>query len=120
MTIKTQSAKAKGRKLQQWVVEQIYNLFPHLEEGDARSTSMGANGEDVTLSPAARRVFPYSVECKARASFVAYPWLLQAKANSNGHTPILIVKQDRSPPLVVMYAEDWFNEKQLDGNYQSH
>lgn len=58
MPIKTSSAKAKGRRHQQWVRDKIYETFPVLEDGDVRSTSMGAGGEDLQLSPAARRLFP--------------------------------------------------------------
>jgi len=47
--LKPQSAKAKGRKLQQWVRDQILQRFPTLSTDDVRSTSMGASGEDVQL-----------------------------------------------------------------------
>ena len=47
--MKTQSAKAKGRKLQQWVRDQlIEQLNVHPE--DIESRSMGAGGEDLILS----------------------------------------------------------------------
>ena len=62
--MKAQSAKAKGRKLQQVVRDGVLKRFPSLEPDDVRSTSMGAGGEDVQLSPVARRLFPYQVECK--------------------------------------------------------
>lgn len=110
--MKTQSAKAKGRNLQKWVVEEIFQLFPDLEEGDVRSTGMGQGGEDVQLSPSARKLFPYSIECKARESIAVYAWYQQARANAPaGSTPLLIVKQNRSEPLVIVSASDWFKEK---------
>ncbi len=62
--MKTSSCKAKGRNLQKWVRDLILESFPSLEADDVRSTSMGAGGEDVQLSPAARKLFPYSLECK--------------------------------------------------------
>ena len=47
--MKTQSAKAKGRKLQQWVRDQIIEqLEVHPE--DIESRSMGAGGEDLIVS----------------------------------------------------------------------
>jgi hypothetical protein len=108
--IKTSSAKAKGRKLQQWVVDKLYDLFPLLEDGDIKSTSMGANGEDVQMSPAARKMIPLSIECKARGSVAVYGWLDQAQTNCpKGSQPILVVKQDRAKPLVVVDAEYFFN-----------
>ena len=61
--MKTQSAKAKGRKLQQWVRDQIIEqLEVHPE--DIESRSMGAGGEDLIMARAARQKFPFSVECK--------------------------------------------------------
>ena len=61
--MKTQSAKAKGRKLQQWVRDQIIEqLEVHPE--DIESRSMGAGGEDLIMARAAREKFPFSIECK--------------------------------------------------------
>ena len=52
--MKTQSAKAKGRKLQQWVRDQIIEqLEVHPE--DIESRSMGAGGEDLIMARAARQ-----------------------------------------------------------------
>lgn len=109
MPIKPSSAKAKGRKHQQWVRDKIYETFPVLEDGDVRSTSMGAGGEDLQLSPAARRLFPYSVECKAYKSFAVYSVLDQAAENApEGAEPIAIIKGDRRKPLAVLDAEHFF------------
>jgi len=59
-----QSRKQKGRRLQQAVRDLILENFKELEPDDVRSTPMGVSGTDVQLSPAARRLFPYSTECK--------------------------------------------------------
>ena len=62
--LKTQSAKAKGRRLQQWVREQlIEELKVHPE--DVESRSMGVGGEDLIMARA-REKFPYSIECKIK------------------------------------------------------
>ena len=58
------SAKAKGRKLQTWVVDKILALFPSLSSLDVKSTPMGVNGVDVQLSSLAQKFFPYDIECK--------------------------------------------------------
>ena len=59
--MKTQSAKAKGRNLQQWVRTQlIEQLDVHPE--DIESRSMGAGGEDLIMARAARQKFPFSIE----------------------------------------------------------
>jgi hypothetical protein len=59
--MKTSSAKAKGRRFQQWVRDQlIETLSVHPE--DIESRSMGAGGEDLIMARAARQRFPYSIE----------------------------------------------------------
>lgn len=109
MAITPQSAKSKGRRLQQWVRDKLYSTFPKLEDGDIRSTSMGSNGEDLLLSPAARRCFPYSVECKSNKSFAVYKIMDQATENCpKGATPLAIIKGDRKKPLAIIDAEHFF------------
>ena len=59
--MKTSSAKAKGRRLQQKFREMlIEKLDIHPE--DIESRSMGAGGEDLIMSRAARQKFPFSIE----------------------------------------------------------
>lgn len=61
--MKTSSAKAKGRRFQQWVRDLlIEDLQIHPE--DIESRSMGAGGEDLIMARAAREKFPMSIECK--------------------------------------------------------
>lgn len=103
------SGKAKGRRLQQLVRDKILKTYPSLEPDDCKSTAMGQNGEDVQLSPAARRLFPYSIECKSRKTLSLYDWYEQARNNSNKSEPLLIVKKDYSKPLVVIDMEHFFN-----------
>ena len=101
--MKTASAKNKGRTLQKLVRDKILDTFPELEPDDCKSTSMGAGGEDIQLSPAARKLFPFSVEAKSRASIGVYAWYQQAKTNAPKNTePLLVIKQNHSKPLVVI------------------
>lgn len=105
--MKTSSAKQKGRKFQQWVRDAILSLFPHLEDDDVRSTSMGASGEDIQLSPAARKAFPYQVECKnqERLNF----WSAWEQATGSGeYMPLLFIKRNHTKPIVCMDAEHFF------------
>ena len=54
--MKTSSAKAKGRKLQDLVRDKLLEKFKnYLEEDDIKSAIMGETGEDIKLSPAAKR-----------------------------------------------------------------
>jgi hypothetical protein len=78
---------------------------------------MGAGGEDVQLSPAARKLIPYSIECKSRKSIAVYSYMDQAKDNSpSGAEPLVVVKADRKDPLVIIDA-DYFikNMRQKNG-----
>lgn len=109
--MKPQSAKSKGRLHQQWTRDEILKNFPTLEPDDVQSRSMGAGGEDLMLSPAARKVFPFSVECKSRASFAFYKDLEQAKYNCpEGSQPLLVCRGNRKKPVVIVDAE-WFFER---------
>ena len=66
---------------------------------------MGAQGEDLMLSPAARAVFPYSVECKNQESINFWNAYAQAVANCGEHQPLLVLKRNRQKPVVVLDAE---------------
>ena len=66
---------------------------------------MGCGGEDVQLSPAARKLFPFSVECKSVEKLNVWAAYEQASANSGEHEPLLIMKKNRKQPLVVLDAK---------------
>ena len=102
--MKPQSAKAKGRKLQQWVRDQLIehrNVHPE----DIESRSMGAGGEDLIMARDARQKFPYSVECKNQEAVNVWKAYEQATENCKGYEPLVVIKRNRSKPLVVMDAE---------------
>lgn len=101
--ISVQSAKGKGRKGQQLVRDVLLEAFPALEPDDIRSTSMGAGGADLQLSPAAKRLIPYEFEVKVRAK--GFTPLYDALKQADGHgdlDAVAVVKQDRCQPLAVI------------------
>jgi len=104
--VKSQSCKSKGRRLQQAVRDLILENFKDLEEDDVRSTSMGAGGEDVLLSPKARKYFPFSIECKNQEKINVWQSLKQAKENSGKHTPLLIFKRNHSKTYACLELKD--------------
>lgn len=111
------SAKAKGRRLVADFVKRISTSLDIPEE-EFTITPSGVNGEDLVPSPAARKRFPFSVEAKSRASIVIYKWFKQAEGH--GHEPILLIKQNRSEPLIVMRTETFLrliNEKEKDNDH---
>ena len=102
--MKTSSAKAKGRKLQQWMRNLlIEKLDVHPE--DIESRSMGAGGEDLIMARAAREKFPMSIECKNQEKVNVWEAYKQAEDNSGKYEPVVIIKRNKSKPLVVVDAE---------------
>ncbi len=91
MSIKSSSGKAKARLHQQWSASMLIEEF-NLEQGDAVSCPLGSPGEDVILSPHAKRVLGISVECKARKDFDPKVWLKQAERNADGR-PVYTKKE---------------------------
>ena len=61
--MKTSSAKAKGRKLQQWFTNLLVEVLS-LDKEDLESRPMGSQGEDIIMGKQSRDQFPYSIECK--------------------------------------------------------
>ena len=103
MPNKTRSAKAKGRRLQNQVRDLLLETFKdELEPDDIRSQIMGMSGEDIVLSPAARKLFPFSVECKNQEKLNIWGALEQAEENSGNHTPLVIFKRNRSKTYAVL------------------
>ena len=100
--MKPRSAKNKGKRLQNKVRDVILEKFDKLEPDDVRSITMGDSGEDILLSPAARRLFPFSVECKNQEKINIWESLNQAEGNSGKHTPLVIFKRNRSKTYAVL------------------
>jgi len=113
--MKTSSAKAKGRRLQQWFRELlIEELEIHPE--DIESRSMGAGGEDLIMARAAREKFPLSIECKNQEKVNVWKAYEQCEANSKDYEPVVVIKKNNFKPLVVVDAEYFvglFDEKEI-------
>ena len=101
------SRKSKGANFQKEIRQKLLETFPVLEDDDIKTAIMGESGEDIKLSPAARRLFPFAVEAKAQEKVSLRAWWDQTKANSGKHIPLLITKQSRKEPLVVMSLDDF-------------
>ena len=105
--MKPRSAKNKGKRLQNKVRDLILEKFnSKLESDDVRSITMCESGEDILLSPAARRLFPFSVECKSQERLSIWEALTQAEENSGDHTPLVIFKRNRSKTYAVLEFEE--------------
>ena len=101
--MKPQSAKAKGRRLQQDVRNRlIEELDVHPE--DIESRSMGASGEDLIMARAARKKFPYSIECKNQEKINIWESYKQANENSKDYEPVVVLKRNNHKPLILVDA----------------
>ena len=103
--MKTRSAKNKGKRLQNKVRDLLLETFSDLEPDDIRSAIMGETGEDIKLSTAARRLIPYSFECKNQEKINIWDSLQQAEENCGVYDPVLIFKRNRSKTYAVINIE---------------
>lgn len=101
--MKTSSAKAKGRRLQQQVVKDLQKHL-NLGEADIKSTPMGTQGVDVWLSSEAQKKFPFALECKNTERLNIWAVLEQATANAGDNKEMIVFSKNRSPKYVVL---DW-------------
>ena len=101
--MRPQSCKNKGRRLQQRVVATILNKFPHLDSDDVVSTSMGAGGEDVRMSPLARSAVPLSIECKCVERLNVRACLEQVIRNTpEGTSPCIVFSRNHASTYAVI------------------
>ena len=104
--MKTSSAKAKGRRLQQKFMQLLIEKL-EIDPEDIESRSMGAGGEDLIMSKAARHKFPFSVECKNQERLNIWSAWEQANSNRGIYEPIIVIKRNGTAPLVVLDAENF-------------
>ena len=106
MMMKTSSAKAKGRRLQQKFMQLLIEKLD-IDPEDIESRSMGAAGEDLIMSKAARNKFPFSIECKNQERMNIWSAWEQANGNKGIYQPLVVIKKNGVPPLVVLDAENF-------------
>ena len=108
ISMKTQSAKAKGRRLQQWIRDLLIEKL-EIHPEDIESRSMGAGGEDLIMARAARESFPYSIECKNQEKINIWEAYKQAEDNSKDYEPVVVLKRNNQKPLILVDAEYFVN-----------
>lgn len=102
--MKTASAKSKGRRAQQDVRDLLLEVSG-LHPDDIRSTPMGSCGEDIMLSPAARAVFPWSIECKNVEKLSIWNAIHQARANAKNSVPVVMFTKNHESMQVSVPLE---------------
>jgi len=80
-----------------------------IDPEDIESRSMGAGGEDLIMSKAARNKFPYSIECKNQEKLNIWSAWDQANSNKGLYDPIVVIKKNGVNPLVVLDAENFLD-----------
>jgi hypothetical protein len=108
--MKTSSCKAKGRRLQKRVAFDLLQLVKNLGlvADDIVSRPMATQGgegfSDIMLSPAARKVLPFNIECKnvehlnVAKTFQDYKEVYQNSAL----TLLLVHSHNKTEPMVTM------------------
>ena len=104
----TRNSKAKGRLGQQEVRDKLLETFPDLEPDDFMSTVMGDSGEDIQLSPAARKIIPLTIEVKRRKNNLktVYDYMEQASNHAKGE-PVVFYRSDRKPWVIMVGMEHY-------------
>ena len=108
--MKTRSRKAKGRRLQNWVRDELLFLFTTLSDDDIYCAIMGESGADVKFSPNAQKVLPYSIECKNKETIKRINEIIkhaQSNAKKN-QVPLGVIKMNNFEPLAILDARFLF------------
>lgn len=111
------SRKSKGRKLQQFIVKELREIFSldsdedDCYSGDIQAILMGGGGTDIKLSPRAKHLIDYDIECKNQQKWKIPEWWKQTIQNTEkGRKPLLVIKRNHQEPLVVMRWKDFKEE----------
>tara|TARA_R110002020_G_scaffold152890_1_gene331934 strand:+ start:32994 stop:33350 length:357 start_codon:yes stop_codon:yes gene_type:complete len=109
MMASPKASKAKGRRLQNYVRDFLrkkyitnWTKIPKLEDDDIKSQTMGMTGEDIVLSPIAKKLIPFSFECKNVERLNLWDSIEQAESNCEDRLPILVIKRNRSKVYAVV------------------
>lgn len=102
------SAKAKGRAFEEKIVTDIKETFD-LKKSDVRRVPASVNGIDVQLiSEKAKKMFPYSVECKSQKKIAIPAWWKQATDNvEEDTTPLLVFRVPNTSTILT--CMDWYS-----------
>jgi hypothetical protein len=109
----TASRKAKGRRLQQRIRDDLRKLGKgyraDFKDGDCESRPMGCCGTDVVLSPMALGVFPFDIEAKNCESLNVSTtfWEHYGKYTESKRLKMLIHAKNHTEPTVTMRWTDF-------------
>ena len=110
--IAVSSAKAKARRLQDWVTKNVSKItgIKYGKDELIASRPMGQSGVDTILIGKAKEMFPFSTECKYQETWSVPAWIKDAKDNQmKGTDWLLFVRKNRHEEIVIMDAEAFFD-----------
>jgi len=98
--MKAKSAKAKGKRLEQWTASQLrhHGIDAKVMPGSGAFTHFKS---DIYAN------IPFSFECKNQETTKVWEWYEQAKGDAGmAKLPVVIFKRNLSQPMALMSAED--------------
>jgi len=114
--MKTRSCKNKGARLQNFIVDNLRKKFKADQDAESRlegiiqSNPMGNSGRDVKLAGWMQDELPFDIEAKNCETWSVPQWWRQTVENTGkNRKPLLVMKKNRHPVLVVMRFEDWLD-----------
>ena len=109
--MRTSSAKAKGRRLQDFVRDVFRDIFRNqLEPDDITSRQMGGAGTDIVLTPASKRLIPFDIEAKNQEKFNLNEAMKQAINNTKpGRIPAVVFSKNQDDVYVSLKFIDLIN-----------
>ena len=112
--MRTSSAKAKGRRLQDFVRDVFRDIFrKELEPDDITSRQMGGAGTDVVLTPSAKKLIPFDIEAKNQEKFNLNEAMKQAISNcKDNRIPMVVFSKKRSKTYCVVEFEKLFEKEE--------
>ena len=107
--MRTSSAKAKGRKLQDFIRDVFRDIFREkLDVDDITSRQMGGAGTDIVLTPSAKKVIPFDIEAKNQERFNLNEAMKQSIANSkDGRIPMVVFSKNQDDVYVSLKFIDF-------------
>lgn len=109
--MKPSSCKAKGRRFQQFIRDELRGLckaYEIVEDADIESRGMGQQGEDIIISPRARQFINYYIEAKNVENLNVHTVFTEHyEKYKNKGLALLVHTKNRSVPLVTLTWEDF-------------
>ena len=105
--MRTKSAKAKGRRLQDHVRDFLNCLF----DVKCRAAIMGETGADIKYDPD-HPMSEFYIECKNKETISVFGEFKKLNCNPKipyPKIPLLVIARNRQEPLVVLNASEFFN-----------